>query len=159
MGQNATGSDIYLNFYNVAAAGVTPGVGLQGSTAAMGAPNAAYSPSIMNSIKGGLTNMVGGPDNAAKINSVMGRLSKAQQAYKVGSGLLGGQPQGGGGGAAPQRPNFGAGASPTNFGQMYTQPNVMMQQQRPQLPPQLAQLPPKDPRVLAYLQQMGGMYG
>jgi hypothetical protein len=45
-----------------------------------------------------------------------------------------------------------------NLSQYTAQPNYMMQQQ-PQLPPQLAMLPPNDPRVLAYLQQMGGMYG
>jgi hypothetical protein len=132
----------------------------QAGMSAMGAPNPSYSPSLMSQIRGGLTNMVGGPDNMNAINSGMSRLGKAQKAYQAAQGLLGGgQPQGGGGAPAP-RPNFGQGASPTNFAQMTTQPNFMMQgQQRPQLPPQLAMLPPNDPRVLAYLQQMGGMYG
>lgn len=119
-------------------------------------------PTFGDKVASGISNVLpGGNDTLSSIKSGMGRLNKAQQAYKTANGLLGGgQPQGGGGGAAPQRPNFGQGASPTNFAQMTTQPNFMMQPQGGQrLPPQLAGLPPNDPRVLAYLQQMGGMYG
>lgn len=88
------------------------------------------------------------------LKSGMGKLSKAQAAYKLGSGLLGGQPSGGGGGGVPPSQAFGQRATPTNLTQYLNQPGPS------QLPPQLAMLPPNDPRVLAYLQQMqGGMYG
>lgn len=93
------------------------------------------------------------------IKSGLGKVAKAQAAYKLGSGLLGGQPGPQGGGGVPPSQAFGARASPVNFSQFTSQPNSMMMGQQPQLPPQLAMLPPNDPRVLAYLQQMGGMYG
>lgn len=95
----------------------------------------------------------------------MGKLSKAQQAYKTGSGLLGGgQPAQGGGGISPSQA-FGQRATPTNLTQYLNQPGPgnstqYASQNNSMLPPQLAMLPPNDPRVLAYLQQMqGGMYG
>ena len=137
------------------AAGATPGIGPSASMPALGDPLSNYSPGLLNQLKGCITNMVGGPDNMAKIDSVMGKVSKAQRAYKLGSGLLGGQPQMA---SAPPPPAnaFGSKASPVNLSQFTAQRNSMMPQQ---LPPQLAMLPPNDPRVLAYLQQMGGMYG
>jgi hypothetical protein len=102
---------------------------------------------------------VGLSQNVMKAGDYASKLGKAQKAYQSAQGLLGGgQPRGGGGVPATQR-QFGQGASPVNFAQMTAQPNMMMQPQGQQLPPQLAMLPPNDPRVLAYLQQMGGMYG
>jgi hypothetical protein len=103
---------------------------------------------------------VGLSQNVMKAGDYASKLGKAQKAYQSAQGLLGGgQPRGGGAAPAQQR-QFGQGASPVNFAQMTAQPNMMMQPQGgQQLPPQLAMLPPNDPRVLAYLQQMGGMYG
>jgi hypothetical protein len=96
----------------------------------------------------------GGNDTLSSLKSGLGRVSKAQQAYKTASGLLGGQPQGGG--MAPQsRPNFGAGASQPNFALMTTQPNSMMQ---PQGGMSGQQLTPQQIALLLKLQQ-GGMYG
>jgi hypothetical protein len=130
-------------------------------TAGLGAGEGGASlPTFGDKVASGISNVLpGGNDTLSSIKSGVGKLQKAQQAYKTAQGLLGGgQPQGGG--AAPARPqSFGQGASPVNFAQMTAQPNMMMQPQGQQLPPQLAMLPPNDPRVLAYLQQMGGMYG
>lgn len=120
----------------------------------------AYMPAALEADVAGKTGLPGLAWNVqSKAGPLLGKLAKAQAAYKLGSGLLGGsQPQGGGGGGMPPSAAFGQRASPVNLSQFMSQPNSMMQQ-KPQLPPQLAMLPPNDPRVLAYLQQMGGMYG
>jgi hypothetical protein len=121
-----------------------------------GGTGGASLPTFGDKIASGISNVLpGGNDTLSALKTGAGRLSKAQQAYKLGSGLLGGPPQGGGGGVAPSQA-FGAKASPVNLSQFTAQRNSMMPSQ---LPPQLAMLPPNDPRVLAYLQQQGSMYG
>lgn len=132
-----------------------PGANLGGMlTAGLGAGEGGASiPTFADKINSGLSNILpGGNDTLSSLNSGLGKISKAQSAVKS-SGLLGQQQA-----PPPPRPeSFGQQAAPVNLTQYKTQPNSMMQ---PQLPPELAGLPPNDPRVIAYLKQMqGGMYG
>jgi hypothetical protein len=81
------------------ATGVNPGMtGAQASMPALGDPLTNYHPGILNQIRGGFTNLVGGPDNKDAILKGVARFNKAGSALQS-SGLLGrSQGQGGGGG-------------------------------------------------------------
>jgi len=161
---------------SITSAGTAAGGGLGGGTSSLfggtgllsGAPETftaglgsgtggASLPTFADKINSGLSNILpGGNDTLSSIKGGLGKLAKAQNALNTAksSGLLGQTTQ-----SAPvSNPFPQQQAAPTNFAQYKTQPNSMMPQS--QLPPELAILPPNDPRVLAYLKQMqGGMYG
>lgn len=129
------------------ATAVNPGMaGAQASMPALGDPLTNYQPGLLNQIRGGFTNLVGGPDNKDAILKGLDRFNKAGTALQK-SGLLGGQQS-----KPPPPPSpesFGRAAPAGNLTQFLNQPNSMMGGF--QLPIELQGLPPNDPRVQEYL--------
>lgn len=117
-------------------------------TAGLGTGSGGISAPTFADKVGSFMSPEGGKYRWDTIKSGLGKVSKAQQAYKSASGLLGGQPQGGGA-AAPGPNSFGSGAGGSNLSQYMNQPNPMMGQ---------TQLTPQMLALLLKLQQ-GGMNG